>query len=132
VVIMVAVSASNAARKKARDEAAALYDAQDAERRAVEIARRKRVLDHAADVAVAQAAIVELTTQIEQHRADIERSLAAMAAEGLDEQQVAEMTGRTVREVKAAVKTTATAKPTGRAKKTAPAKPGAATDAQPA
>lgn len=125
---MVGASASNTARKKAREHAAALYDAQDAERRRVETERRKRVLDHAADIAVAETAIVELTAQIEQHRADVDRRLAAIVAEGLDDQQVAEMTGRTVREVKAAVKTTATAKPTGRARKTASAKTSATAD----
>lgn len=39
----------HATRKQARDHAAKLLDAQDAERRRLEAERRKRILDHAAD-----------------------------------------------------------------------------------
>lgn len=107
LVIMAAASASNTARKKARDHAAALYDAQDEQRRLAEQARRKRVIDHVGEVAGKQAEIDELTAKIEELRADCARSLAAIVADGMTETQTAEMTGRELREVKAAVKATA-------------------------
>lgn len=122
---MVAASASNTARKKAaRDHAAALYDAHDEQRRLAETARRKRVLEHAGEIAGNHAEIDELTAKIEELRADCARRLAAIVADGVTETQTAEMTGLEPREVRAAVK--ATAGPKARpAKKHTAAKPAA-------
>lgn len=105
---MVAASASNTTRKKAaRDHAAALYDAHDEERRLAETARRKRVLEHAGEIAGNQTEIDELTAKIDELRADCARRLAAIVADGVTEAQTAAMTGRELREVRAAVKATA-------------------------
>ena len=122
---MVAASASNTARKKAaRDHAAALYDAHDEQRRLAETARRKRVLEHAGEIAGNQAEIDELTVKIEELRADCARRLAAIVADGVTETQTAEMTGREPREVRAAVKAAAGQKARP-AKKPTAAKPAA-------
>lgn len=97
----------NAARKKAREHAAALLDAQDAERRRRENERRKRVTDNAAEIAGNDAEIAQLNQRIEDLHLDSGRRLAAIVADGVSEAQAAEMTGRQVREVRAAVKAAA-------------------------
>lgn len=97
----------NAARKQARDHAAKLLDAEDAERRRLEAERRKRILDHAAAIAGNDAEIQQLTAKIEDIRADSGRRLAAIVADGVSDAQVALMTGREQREVKAALKASA-------------------------
>jgi hypothetical protein len=101
---MVQATSPNAARKRARDHAAKLLDAEDAERRRLEAARKKRITEHAAEVAANDVEIEQLTTKIADLRADSTRRLAAIAADGVSEDQVAAMTGRDPREVKAAVK----------------------------
>ena len=105
---MVQGTSPNAARKQARDHAAKLLDAQDAERRRQEAARKKRILDHAAEVAGIDIEIEQLTEKIAGLRVDSARHLAAIAADGVSEDQVAAMTGREPREVKAALKAKAT------------------------
>jgi hypothetical protein len=104
VVTMVSGTSPNTARKQARDHAAKLLDAEDAERRRLEAARRKRIMDHAADIAGNDVKIAELTGQIEQLQADTARRLAAIVDDNVSEDQAAAMTGRGLREVKAAVK----------------------------
>jgi hypothetical protein len=107
---MASGTSPNAARKQARDHAAKLLDAEDAERRRLEAARRKRIMEHAADIAGNDVEIEQLTAKIEDLRADSSRRLAAIVADGVSEAQTAAMTGREAREVKAAVKVTGTKK----------------------
>src|SRR5205823_70144 len=107
VVAMTAGTSPTVARKKAREHAAKLLEAEDAERRRLENERRKRVTDAAAEIAGNDAEIEQLTAKIEDLRADSSRRLAAIVADGVTEAQTAEMTGRELREVKAAVKATA-------------------------
>lgn len=107
VVIMASGTTPNAARKQARDHAAKLLDAEDAERRRLEAERRKRILDHAAEIAGNDAEIEQLTAKIADLRADSTQRLAAIVADGVSDAQAAAMTGREAREVKAAVKATA-------------------------
>lgn len=101
---MTAVTSPTVARKKAREHAAKLLEAEDAERRRLEGERRKRVAEAAADVAGNDAEIDQLTAKIEELRADTVRQLAAIVADGVSETKAAEMTGRDPREVRAAVK----------------------------
>lgn len=112
-------TSASTARKQARDHAAKLLDAEDAERRRLEAARRKRITDHAADIAGNDVKIAELTTQVEELRADTNRRLAAIVDDNVSEEQAAAMTGRHAREVKAAVKVGAAAQ--APKKRTAPA-----------
>ncbi|MFL6115191.1 MAG: hypothetical protein ACJ786_28155 [Catenulispora sp.] len=93
-----------AARKNARDRALKVLDAEDEQRRRREQERRKRVSGHAGDITGNQAEIEQLTARIAELRADCARHLAAIVADGVSEAQAAEMTGRELREVKAAVK----------------------------
>ncbi|WP_194894160.1 hypothetical protein [Catenulispora pinisilvae] len=104
---MTAGTSPTAARKRAREHAGKLLDAEDAERRRLEAARRKRITEQAAEIAGNDAEIEQLTAKIEDLRADSARRLAAIVADGVTEAQTAEMTGRELREVKAAVKATA-------------------------
>jgi hypothetical protein len=104
---MVAGTTPNAARKKARDHASKLLDAEDADRRRREAERRKRITDNAAEIAGNDAEIALLTVKAEDLRADSARRLAAIVADGVTEAQAAAMTERDAREVKAAVKTSA-------------------------
>lgn len=97
------------ARKQAREHAAQLLDAEDAERRRQEAARRKRITDCVGDIAGNDAEIEQLTAKIDDLRADSARYLAAIVADGVSEEQVAAMTGRDTREVRAAVKAEAKA-----------------------
>jgi hypothetical protein len=106
---MVEGTTPNAARKKAREHAAALLDAEDAERRRLEAERRKRVTENAAEIAGNDAEIAQLNQRIEDLRLDSGRRLAAIVGDGVSEAQAAEMTGRQAREVKAAVKVAAAA-----------------------
>lgn len=99
-----ATTSSTAARKKAREHAATLLDAEDADRRKREAERRRRLIDHAADIAANDVKIMELTVQIDGLRADSSRHLAAIVDDNVSEDQAAAMTGRDVREVKAALK----------------------------
>ncbi|NUP46275.1 MAG: hypothetical protein HOW97_03015 [Catenulispora sp.] len=108
---------SSAARKKARDHAAALLDAEDAERRRREQERKRRITEAAADIAGIDVEIEELTAKIEQLRADSGRLLASIVADGVSPEQAAAMTGRELRQVRAAVKATAGAgRPPAKAK----------------
>lgn len=123
---MVQRTTPNAARKKARERAASLLDAQDAERRRLEAERRKRVTDHAAEIAGNDAEITQLNQRMEDLNLDSIRRMAAIVGDGVSEAQVAEMTGREVRQVRAAVKTVAAeqasaAKHPGAKKETLPA-----------
>jgi hypothetical protein len=115
---MAARESANAARKKARDLAAALLDAEDAERQQRERERRKRITEAAATIAGNDLEIEELTARIEELRADTTRQLAAIVADGVSEAKTAEMAGREERAVKAAVKASAA---TGRALSQKPA-----------
>jgi hypothetical protein len=120
---MASGTSPNTARKHARDHAAKLLDAEDAERRRQEAARRKRITDHVAEVAGNDAEIEQLTAKITDLRADTARRLAAIVADGVSDEQAAAMTGREAREVKAAVKASARQVPkkgTDPARKTAP------------
>jgi hypothetical protein len=120
---MASGTSPNTARKAAREHAAKLLDAEDAERRRLEAARRKRITDHAAEIAGNDAEIDELTAKITDLRADTARRLAAIVADGVADTQVAGMTGREAREVKAAVKASgrqAPKKGVDRSRKTAP------------
>lgn len=120
---MVEGTTPNAARKKAREHAAALLDAQDAERRRQEAERRKRVTDHVAEIAANDAEIGQLTKKIEDLHADTRRRLAAIIADNVSEPLAAAMTEREVRDVKAAVRAAATkATPAKATKKSAAAK----------
>lgn len=114
------------ARKRARDKAASLYDADDAERRRIETERRKRVLDSVAEIAANDAEIAQLTAKIQELQADSGRRLAAIIKEGVSEQRAAAMTEREPRDVKSAVKAAASAPspvaPAKAAKKPAAAK----------
>jgi len=101
---MVSGTSPNTARKQAREHAAQLLDAEDAERRRQEAARRKRITEHAGEIAGNDAEIEQLTAKIADLRADSARRLAAIAADGVSEEQVAAMTRRDSREVKAAIK----------------------------
>ncbi|GAA2063796.1 hypothetical protein GCM10009839_89010 [Catenulispora yoronensis] len=101
---MTAVTSPTVARKKAREHAAKLLEADDAERRRLEGERRKRVAEAAADVAGNDAEIEQLTAKVEELRADSVRKLAAIVADGVSETKTAEMTGRDPREVRAAVR----------------------------
>lgn len=101
---MASGTSPNTARKAAREHAAKLLDAEDAERRRLEAARRKRITDHAAEIAGNDAEIEQLTVKIEDLRADSARRLAAIVADGVSDAQAAAITGREQREVKAAVK----------------------------
>lgn len=105
---MVEGTTPHAARKKARERAGALLDAQDAERRRLDAERRKRVTDHAAEIAGNDAEIAQLNQRIQELNLDSVRRLAAIAGDGVSEAQAAEMTGREVRQVRAAVKAVAT------------------------
>lgn len=107
---MVSGTTSNAARKKARDRAAALLDAEDAETRRLEAQRRKRITDNAAEVAGNDHRSAELAEEIARLRADSARRVAAIVGDGVSEEQAAAMTGREVRDVKTAVKATAAQK----------------------
>ncbi|WP_194913225.1 hypothetical protein [Catenulispora rubra] len=102
---MASGTSPSTARKQARDHAAKLLEAEDAERRRLEAARRKRITDHAADIAGNDAEIEQLTGKIEDLRADSARRLAAIVADGVNESQAAVMTGRELRDVKTAVRT---------------------------
>lgn len=115
---MAARESANAARKKARDLAAALLDAEDAERQQRERERRKRITEAAATIAGNDLEIEDLTARIEELRADTTRQLAAIVADGVSEAKTAEMAGREERVVKAAVKASAAA---GRAPSKKPA-----------
>jgi hypothetical protein len=106
---MTAVTSPTVARKKARENAAKLLEAEDAERRRLESERRKRVGDAAADIAGNDTEIDRLAARIEELRADTVRQLAAIVADGVSEAKTAEMTGREERAVKAAVKASAAA-----------------------
>ncbi|GAA2001474.1 hypothetical protein [Catenulispora subtropica] len=101
---MAARESANAARKKARDLAAALLEAEDAERQQRERERRKRITEAAANIAGNDLEIEELTARITELRADTARQLAAIVADGVSEAKTAEMTGREERVVKAAAK----------------------------
>src|ERR1700759_5749206 len=70
VLTMVAGSPPPSARHRAREHAAKLLDAEDAERRRREAERRKRVTDNVAEVAANDAEIGQLTKKIEDLRAD--------------------------------------------------------------
>ena len=107
---MVSGATSNTARKKAREHAAALLDAEDAEKRRLEAQRRKRITDNAAEVAGNDTRSAELAEEIEQLRADSARRVAAIVADGVSEEQAAAMTGREVRDVRSAVKAAAVRK----------------------
>ena len=126
---MVSGTTSNAARKKAREHAAALLDAEDAEKRRLEAQRRKRITDHAAEIAGNDVKIAELTVQINELRADTAQRLAAIVEDNVSEEQAAAMTGREVREVRAAVKATAAARKAPPKKKPASARGAAAEQA---
>ncbi|HTJ72632.1 MAG TPA: hypothetical protein VL551_34155 [Actinospica sp.] len=105
---MVVGTTPNAARKKARDHASRLLDAEDADRRRREAERRKRITDHVAEIAGNDAEIAQLAAKAEELRADNARRLAAIVADGVSQAQAAAMTERDAREVKAAVKASAT------------------------
>lgn len=123
---MVAGTTPASARKRAREKAAVLYDADDAERRRIEAERRKRVLENVAEIAANDAEIAQLTTKIQELEADSGRRLATIVGDGVSEQQAAAMTEREPREVKTAVKAAAsaasTAAPAKAAKKPSAAK----------
>ena len=108
-MIMASGPSPTAARKVGRERAAKLLDDEDAERRRLEAERRKRILDHAAEIAGNDTEIEQLTAKIEDLRADSARRLAAIVGDGVSDTQAAAMTGREVREVRAAVKATASA-----------------------
>ena len=66
----------NTVRKKARDRATALLDAEDAERRRLEAARRKRVTEDAAAIAGNDLETAQALARVDQLRADTDRRLA--------------------------------------------------------
>lgn len=104
VLTMASATSTNTVRKKARDRATTLLDAEDAERRRLEAARRKRVTGDVAAIAANDLEIAQAKARIDQLRADTDRRLAAIVADGVSEAAAAEMTERELREVKAAVK----------------------------
>lgn len=122
-VLAMSATSPNAARKKARARAAGLLDAEDAERRKREADRRRRILDHVADIAGNDVKIAELTAQIDDLRADTIRRVAAIVGDNVSEDHAGAMTGRDLREVKAAVKAkTASAGQASARQQPAPAK----------
>lgn len=123
---MVAGTTPNAARKKARDHASKLLDAEDADRRRREAERRKRITDNVAEIAGNDAEISQLTAKVEDLRADTAQRLAAIVADGVTEAQVAAMTEREPREVKTAVRAMAAQQP--RAARRPAATPGSAAE----